>query len=142
MTAGSGQHRFNTDKMMPDQPGSLLQWIRNLADMGKAVDVYLDFSKGSDTAIHNGCPHRQTDRVQTTKADGEVDWKLPKVPSSKSCGQGHEVHLENSHKWYTPRVSKFIHNLGDGTYCTLSIFADDTKLERMTDALGLCTVWE
>lgn len=149
MMTGSGQHRFNTEKMIPDQPGSLLQWIRNLADEGRAVDVYLDFSKGSDTAIHNSCPHRQTDRAQTTKVDGEVDWKLPKVPSSKSCGQGHKVHLENSHKWYTPGVSNgtstvqnFIHDLEDGTHCTLSIFADATKLERMTDALSLYTAWK
>lgn len=71
--SGTGQHGFNIGKMMPDQPGSLLQCIRNLADEGKTLDVYLDFSKASDTAIHNDCPHRQTDRVQTTKADGEVD---------------------------------------------------------------------
>lgn len=79
---GSSQHGFTTGKIMPDQPDRLLKWIRNLADEGKAVDVvYLDFSKASDTASHNSCPHRQTDEVQATKADGEVDWKSSKVQS-------------------------------------------------------------
>ena len=82
---------------MLDQPDSLLQWIRNLADEGKAVDVvYLDFSKASDAVSHNSCPHRQTDEVQATKADGEVDWKLSEVLSSKDCDQWHKVQLENS----------------------------------------------
>lgn len=33
----------------------------------------------------------------------------------------------------------FIHILEDRTHCTLSILTDDTKLERMTNALGVCT---
>ncbi|KAJ7413615.1 hypothetical protein BTVI_42946 [Pitangus sulphuratus] len=96
MTWGS-QHEFTTGKIMPDQPDSLLQCIKNLADEGKAVDVHLDFSKASETVIHNGCRHKQTDKVQATKSDGEVDRKLAEVPISKGCDQGPKVHLENSH---------------------------------------------
>jgi len=33
----------------------------------------------------------------------------------------------------------FFHSLEDGTECTLSMFADDTKLEGMTDAPGART---
>ncbi|KAK4829770.1 hypothetical protein QYF61_006494 [Mycteria americana] len=105
-------------------------------DKGKAMDViYLDFCKAFDTVPHNIL----LSKVERYRFDGWtellVEWSHPEGSSQRL-----NVQREISDKWClsgvrtgTSAVQYFQHGIDSEIECTLSKFADDTKLSSAVD---------
>ncbi|GAB0204762.1 mitochondrial enolase superfamily member 1 [Grus japonensis] len=133
---GDSQHGFTKGKLCLTNLVAFYDGVTALVNEGKAINViYLDLRKAFDTVPHNIL----VSKVERHGCDRWATWWIRNW-HSKSCSQWLDVQVEISDEWDSqglvlrPALSNiFVGDIDSGIECTLSKFADDSKLRSVVD---------